>query len=296
IATYRYSDYGETERTGDSTFANEIAYTGGIYDEDTTLYYLNARYYSPHDARFMTVDPICDGENHYVYCGSDPINNIDPSGLKAKTLEQKYKKFPKPKKNDPLKIRIKKNKVTINWYFYFDGSKNAKLRKRIKSGIESKWKGKSFEVKGVKKVKVTTKIHAGKEAENRSMLYVFNTQGRSYVSWTNGWRRSRPGDMVMCKGYYAGLNYSVSEFKLVAAHEFGHILGIKDGYVDAGSPGTKKTAKYDSIMCDQYGDRNKDRKKLNAQVQGNHDKLKATGKDVSMALKAYKANRAQKWK
>ncbi|MDR2714131.1 MAG: RHS repeat-associated core domain-containing protein, partial [Coriobacteriales bacterium] len=81
IATYRYSDYGETERTGDSTFANEIAYTGGIYDEDTTLYYLNARYYSPHDARFMTVDPARDGANYYAYCGSDPINNIDPFGL-----------------------------------------------------------------------------------------------------------------------------------------------------------------------------------------------------------------------
>ena len=37
-------------------FYNEIAYTGGIYDESTSLYYLNARYYNPEDARFITQD------------------------------------------------------------------------------------------------------------------------------------------------------------------------------------------------------------------------------------------------
>jgi RHS repeat-associated protein len=87
--SYDYSDFGETKRAGDSTITNEIAYTGGIYDADTELYYLNARYYDPGDARFMTQDTYR-GENTdpetlnlYGYCAGNPINYVDPSGHKS---------------------------------------------------------------------------------------------------------------------------------------------------------------------------------------------------------------------
>lgn len=43
-ATYRYSDYGETTVSGDDKARNEICYTGGVYDDTTGFYYLNARY------------------------------------------------------------------------------------------------------------------------------------------------------------------------------------------------------------------------------------------------------------
>ncbi len=43
-AAYDYTDYGETAQLiADSTFENEICYTGGIYNESTGLYYLNAK-------------------------------------------------------------------------------------------------------------------------------------------------------------------------------------------------------------------------------------------------------------
>ncbi|XAM51319.1 hypothetical protein TVTCOM_14300 [Terrisporobacter vanillatitrophus] len=50
---YEYTDFGETEINGDENFYNEICYTGGIYDNKTGLYYLNARYYNPEDGRFF---------------------------------------------------------------------------------------------------------------------------------------------------------------------------------------------------------------------------------------------------
>ena len=84
--SYKYSDFGETEEFGDTDFYNEIAYTGGIYDESTSLYYLNARYYNPEDARFITQDTyrVQSDESTslhlYAYCANDPINYIDPSG------------------------------------------------------------------------------------------------------------------------------------------------------------------------------------------------------------------------
>ena len=55
-ATYRYTDFGETTINGDNKAENEVCYTGGIYDQSTGLYYLNARYYNPEDGRFVTED------------------------------------------------------------------------------------------------------------------------------------------------------------------------------------------------------------------------------------------------
>ncbi|WP_343337956.1 hypothetical protein TPELB_33430 [Terrisporobacter petrolearius] len=84
--SYEYTDFGETEINGDENFYNEICYTGGIYDNKTGLYYLNARYYNPEDGRFLTED-IYRGEftdpsslHLYAYCVNNPIAYTDPSG------------------------------------------------------------------------------------------------------------------------------------------------------------------------------------------------------------------------
>ena len=91
-ATYRYTDFGETTINGDNEAENEVCYTGGIYDQSTGLYYLNARYYNPEDGRFVTEDTYR-GENDkpdtqhlYVYCANNPINHVDPSGHYAVAL------------------------------------------------------------------------------------------------------------------------------------------------------------------------------------------------------------------
>jgi RHS repeat-associated protein len=56
----------------------------GYYaDVHTGLYYCHHRYYNPTMARWMSVDPIGldGGFNVYEYCGGDPVNFVDPSGL-----------------------------------------------------------------------------------------------------------------------------------------------------------------------------------------------------------------------
>ena len=84
--SYEYTDYGETEITGNKDFYNEICYTGGIYDASTGIYYLNARYYDPENANFLSQDSYR-GEvgnpaslNYYSYCYGNPIVHTDPSG------------------------------------------------------------------------------------------------------------------------------------------------------------------------------------------------------------------------
>jgi len=83
---FRYTDFGETTRLVDTDELIEIAYTGGVWDEVTGLYYLNARFYNPTDARFLTMDVARNGGDLratlslYGYTEGDPINKVDPSG------------------------------------------------------------------------------------------------------------------------------------------------------------------------------------------------------------------------
>ncbi|WP_343349039.1 RHS repeat-associated core domain-containing protein [Terrisporobacter petrolearius] len=92
---YDYDDFGVTRSIGDSTFFNEICYTGAIYDVSTGLYYLNARYYDPKNGRFITRDTYRGEINEpdtlhlYAYCANNPINYVDPSGHLRKTIFNK---------------------------------------------------------------------------------------------------------------------------------------------------------------------------------------------------------------
>ena len=118
-ATYRYTDFGETTINGDNKAENEVCYTGGIYDQSTGLYYLNARYYNPEDGRFVTEDTYR-GETAkpetghlYAYCANNPVNYVDPSGHKAKTViyyNKKGKDFKKQAMHSPY---YKNSQVTF---------------------------------------------------------------------------------------------------------------------------------------------------------------------------------------
>ena len=53
------------------------------FDAVLNMYYAKARFYDADNRRFTAVDPIKDGLNWYAYCGSNPVNYIDPWGYAA---------------------------------------------------------------------------------------------------------------------------------------------------------------------------------------------------------------------
>ena len=90
VGGYAYDAWGNCTITLDTNgiaTRNPIRYRGYYYDDDTKLYYLNARYYNPEWRRFISPDNTAyldpesvNGLNLYCYCGNDPVNYCDPSG------------------------------------------------------------------------------------------------------------------------------------------------------------------------------------------------------------------------
>ncbi|MFZ5968225.1 MAG: S8 family serine peptidase [Bacillota bacterium] len=87
LGTYQYDAFGNIrEKTYEKP--NPYTYAGYRYDEEMGLYYLNARYYDPKIARFITedtyrgslADPL--SLNLYTYVSNNPIKYYDPTGHK----------------------------------------------------------------------------------------------------------------------------------------------------------------------------------------------------------------------
>jgi RHS repeat-associated protein len=80
VTSYSYDPFGNTIATGTSN-SNEFQYTGRE-NEGNGLYFYRARYYSPLLGRFINEDPIRFGNNFYRYVSDNPINFVDPFGLR----------------------------------------------------------------------------------------------------------------------------------------------------------------------------------------------------------------------
>ncbi|TPG05348.1 RHS repeat-associated core domain-containing protein [Rhodanobacter glycinis] len=84
-ARFDYAPYG-TAVASMSPAPNGPGYTGHVNDADTGLVYMQARYYDPVTAHFLSVDPKAPAAgntfnfNRYAYANNNPIVNIDPDG------------------------------------------------------------------------------------------------------------------------------------------------------------------------------------------------------------------------
>jgi len=81
-----YDEFGNQLITSNSKLVTwmPFGYAGGLFDGQTNFVKFGARDYDASVGRWTVKDPIrfLGGENFYEFVSHDPINNIDPSGLK----------------------------------------------------------------------------------------------------------------------------------------------------------------------------------------------------------------------
>lgn len=85
---YSYEAFGSIKSAVCTDF-NNFTFAGEHYEEETGLIYLRNRYYDPEIGRFLSPDPRLgkptntQSFNPYAYVENNPINFIDPLGLKS---------------------------------------------------------------------------------------------------------------------------------------------------------------------------------------------------------------------
>jgi len=86
VNEYEYDEWGNITNQIDEGTHNPFKYAGEIYDDETGLYYLRARYYDPSMGRFINKDSF-EGQidnpltlNLYTYVHNNPLTNVDPTG------------------------------------------------------------------------------------------------------------------------------------------------------------------------------------------------------------------------
>ena len=90
--TYTYEPFGEMSASEcTENVSNPFKFTGQYFDAEIQEYYLRARQYNPHIARFTSRDLVF-GQfeepltlHNYLYCLNDPMNRLDLTGWMSTT-------------------------------------------------------------------------------------------------------------------------------------------------------------------------------------------------------------------
>ncbi|MED5052163.1 RHS repeat-associated core domain-containing protein [Anoxybacillus rupiensis] len=88
VANYSYDPWGKVLSVSENAAVagQPLGYAGYYYDRETKLYYLQARYYDPETARFISRDPDPGDkddpitQNAYTYANDNPVMLVDPDG------------------------------------------------------------------------------------------------------------------------------------------------------------------------------------------------------------------------
>jgi RHS repeat-associated protein len=208
LTKYGYQPYGS------GSPAPQFAYTGQRIDPETGgLYYYRARHYSTAWGRFLQPDPAGyrGGRHLYGYVSNDPLNFVDPSGM--------Y-----------VEVAVNGNDVRLTLPIRFAG--DAATPERIAGytrEIQNVWSG-SFG-----KYNVVTSVIVPAENAARSQMNTIVIQMGPV---------GPRGDLPAVTNLVGGNRSTFSQPAMgpgAAAHEAGHLMGLRDQYTDSYVGGARIT-------------------------------------------------------
>ncbi len=205
-----YDEFGRVLEDTNPGF-QPFGFAGGLYDPDTKLVRFGTRDYDPGMGRWVAKDPIGfagQSANLYAYCGSDPVNRVDPTGLEDEAAQRALEdaflsefalESPTPDEPDPT----------------FDSGTEAALAS-LRADLEPLARAHIFMLRqagikvrisyGARNVKLQTQMYAtrkkgfrvaapGKSAHNYGAAYdiaIYEDNG-SYISSGTDWRYQLAG-------------------------------------------------------------------------------------------------------
>ncbi|MBT2730673.1 DNRLRE domain-containing protein [Bacillus sp. ISL-75] len=194
VATYTYDSYGNIiNSSGELADDNPIRYAGYYFDQETTHYYLNARYFNPDNGNFL--NPLLPTQNDipilingYYYANNNPKSNIDPDGMSAYAITGDNKKYYPTTKDKEMRsltsnVYIDKGYAPVGtyvngWRVYKNITGNASFQARIyKKQLSNGKSDFCIAYKGTKEkrdvlVDINEVVLGRKGAQTKQALYV----------------------------------------------------------------------------------------------------------------------------
>ncbi len=237
-----YFPFGETfVEQSSNTQRTPYRFTAKEFDEETGLYYFGARYYDPRTSVWLSPDPILgdylpNGNiEHdqnlrgmggvfnavnlglYGYVGQSPVRFVDPDGREIKVSKTVGKKRTKYKITFTATL-VNKSSTTLT------KRQMKKHARRIKSQIQSSFKGKDGNTSWSTKVKINVGTLKNKRHSinlvnsssfgKKGVLGRVNAIGGSEMKVNVGILGKKPADT------------GNASFERTSAHEFGHLGGL----------------------------------------------------------------------
>ena len=212
-ATFDYTPFGvQIVNSQMPTNSTEYRFSGKELQNisDYEIYDFGARQYFPKYAIWGSVDPLAGSfanVSPFAYCSNNPVLFVDPDGERAK-----------------VSIDAKNQRVVISANIYINSNKYSdrelrSIANKIHSDIVNKWDKNWTYTDGNKKYSVKFNVRVIPGTEKRE-----NTVYDNFVTISDTDKSFVKPDMI--NGEW-NINH-----KGIPAHEFGHLLGLTDHYIE----------------------------------------------------------------